>query len=233
MHQGQHRRHPFVEQVRVEARELRSREHSLVDDGAARKAGPVEAITADPRRERVAFDDPAQHEQAALERRAVEADGGDEELAQHRQRHASRSPEGVGDRGHVAPAEQAQPFGSAGLQRDRLAPCPFVRVPREHHHADPVRPERRQRHAGGLAEEGVGHLQEDAGTVTAVRLRTGRTAMAEIDERLHGLLDHRVGGSAGDPGHERHPAGVVLDGSVEQTSIRGLLAELGADTCVA
>ena len=77
---------------------------------------------------------------------------------------------------------------------------------------------------GGLAEEGVGQLEEDACAVAAVRLGTGRAAMAEIDERLNALLDHRMAGAAGDPSDERHPAGVVLDGRVEQTSIRGPFA---------
>ena len=48
--------------------------------------------------------------------------------------------------------------------------------------------------------------------------------MAEIDERLYALLDYRMRGAAGDPRDERHTAGIVLDGRVEQTSIRGLSA---------
>jgi hypothetical protein len=57
--------------------------------------------------------------------------------------------------------------------------------------------------------------------------------MAEIDERLYALLDHQMGGATGDPGDEGHPAGVVLDGRVEQTSIRGSFAYLFSDACVA
>ncbi len=181
----------------------------------------MNTITADPGRQAVALDDPPENHETALERRTLEANRGDEELAQNRQRHASRSPESVGDHGHVAPAEQAQTFGSAGLQRDGLAQCSLVGVLREHHHADPVCPRCRQRQPGGLAEEGVGQLEKDACSVATVRLGTGRAAMAEIDERLYALLDHRMDGAAGDPSDERHPAGVVLDGRVEQTSIRG------------
>jgi hypothetical protein len=33
-----------------------------------------------------------------------------------------------------------------------------------------------------------------------------------------------MGGTTGDPGDERHAAGIVFDGRVEQTSIRGLSA---------
>ena len=42
----------------------------------------MESIAPDARCQRVALDDPAQHEEAALERRPVEADRGDEELAE-------------------------------------------------------------------------------------------------------------------------------------------------------
>jgi hypothetical protein len=42
-----------------------------------------------------------------------------------------------------------------------------------------------------------------------------------------------MGRPTGDPSDERHPAGIMFDGRVEQTSIRGLLAYLFADTCVA
>jgi hypothetical protein len=42
-----------------------------------------------------------------------------------------------------------------------------------------------------------------------------------------------MGGTTGDPGDECHAAGIVFDGSIEQTSIRGLRAYVLADTCVA
>jgi hypothetical protein len=67
-------------------------------------------------------------------------------------------------------------------------------------------------------------LQEDAGTIAAVRLGAGRAAVTEIDERLDALLNHRMRRATGDPPDERHSAGIVFDGGVEQTSIRGLSA---------
>ncbi len=67
------------------------------------------------------------------------------------------------------------------------------RILGEHGHADAVGPRRRQRKSRGLAEEGIRELQEDARAVTAVRLGTRRAAMAEVDERLNSLLDHRMG----------------------------------------
>jgi hypothetical protein len=42
-----------------------------------------------------------------------------------------------------------------------------------------------------------------------------------------------MGGTTGDPGDERHSARIMFDGSIEQTSIRGLYAYVLADTCVA
>jgi len=67
-------------------------------------------------------------------------------------------------------------------------------------------------------------LQENAGTVAAVRLGARRTSVTEVDEGLDALFNDRVGGASGDPGDERDPAGVMFDGRFEQTSIRGLLA---------
>ena len=76
-------------------------------------------------------------------------------------------------------------------------------------------------------------MEENARAVTAVRLGAGCATVTEVDERLNPLLDHRMGGTTGDPGDECHAAGIVFDGSIEQTSIRGLRAYVLADTCVA
>ena len=138
MHEGEHRCHPLVDQVRVEARKLRGGEHPLVDDGAARQAGPVESIATDAGRQRVTLDDPSEDEQAAFQRGTVEADRRDEELAEHGQRHASRAADRVGDHGDVAPAEQAESLGSARPERDVLALLALSRVLRQHRHSDPV-----------------------------------------------------------------------------------------------
>ena len=91
----------------------------------------------------------------------------------------------------------------------------------------------REREPGRLTQERVWNLEQDPGAVTAVGLGPGRAAMAEIDERLDPLLDHRMRRAAGDPGDERDAAGVMFDGRVRQTSIRGLSAQLFADTRVA
>jgi hypothetical protein len=88
MDQRQRRCHPLVDEVWIKTRELRRGEHSLVNDGAARKACPMEPIPADPRCQRVAFDDPAKDQEPSLECSADEADCGDEELTQRRQRRA-------------------------------------------------------------------------------------------------------------------------------------------------
>ena len=138
VHQRQHRCQPLVDQVRVEARKLRGGEHSLVDNGAARHAGPVESIATDAGCERVTFDDPSEHEQPPFERRTVEADRGDEELPQHGQRQTSGAAHRVRDHWDVTPAEQAEPLGSARPERDVLALLALSRVLRQHRHPDPV-----------------------------------------------------------------------------------------------
>jgi hypothetical protein len=48
--------------------------------------------------------------------------------------------------------------------------------------------------------------------------------VTEVDERLDALCNDRVRRASGDPGDERNPAGVMFEGRIEQTSIRGLLA---------
>ena len=159
--------------------------------------------------------------------------GGAGDLAQDGQRRTSRSSDRCCVHRHIAPAEQAQSLGPARSERYRLAPLPVIGILGKHRHADAVPPRGRQRQSRRVPEEGIGELEQDSGTVAAVGLGARRAPVTEVDERLDALLDDRVSGAAGDPSDERHAAGVMFDGSVEQTSIQGLLAELLADTCVA
>ncbi len=117
MDQRERRGEPRIAQVGIEAGELRGGEHPLVDERAAGEARPVEGLAADPGGERGALDDPAEDEEPRFERRTVEADRRDEHLAHDRERRPGAVPQGIGGDRDVAPAEDAQAFGAAGLER--------------------------------------------------------------------------------------------------------------------
>ena len=72
-----------------------------------------------------------------------------------------------------------------------------------------------------LAQEGVGDLQQDAGTVTGLRVRAGGTAVVEIAERLQALGDDRMARYAAQRRDEGDTARVVLErGVVEALGLR-------------
>jgi hypothetical protein len=63
---------------------------------------------------------------------------------------------------------------------------------REEYEASAVLAGRRQRGRGACAQKCVGHLNEDAGAVTGVRLAAARTAVFQVDEDLQRVLDNVV-----------------------------------------
>src|SRR5436305_402210 len=73
-----------------------------------------------------------------------------------------------------------------------------------------------------LAEEPVGDLEQDAGTVARVWLAAAGAAVQEVDQHQQALPDDRVGLATLDVHHEAHAAGVVLVRGVVQ-ALRGNL----------
>ena len=61
-----------------------------------------------------------------------------------------------------------------------------------------------------LAEETIGHLDEDAGAITRVRVRPAGTTMLEIDEQIEGLANDLMRALALDVRDETDPARVVF-----------------------
>ena len=200
----------LVAQVGVVARQLRRRQHPLVDDrprGEARQrqVGEVRSL-----------DHAADHVQPALERILV-GDGivrRDEQLGDPRRHRARRRPAGaLGDR-HVAPAEHVLALVLDGLleQPHRLRGV----ARREEAHRDPVAAGGRQLEVDLGAQERVRDLQQDAGAVARVRVGALRAAVLHVLEREQRAADHLVGGGRTQPRHEGDAAGVVLVARVVQ-----------------
>ena len=70
--------------------------------------------------------------------------------------------------------------------------------------------QRRSGRGGHFAEEGIGHLHQNAGAVAGVGVGTGRAAVAQVIEHLQGFGDDGVGLVALDVGHHADAAGVVF-----------------------
>ena len=88
-------------------------------------------------------------------------------------------------------------------------------------HAHRVLPHGRKRRPHHAAQESIRDLDQHAGTVARIRLGTGGTAMIEIVQGRHRLVDDGVGGDAGQCGDEGNTAGVVLTRGVIQALGRG------------
>ena len=140
---------------------------------------------------RARLDDATKHVEAALEGVAVEANGGDEELADAR--HARAGGDFLARRGR--PARRASRAGAHPRPRrhSAMSACAVrraVRLPEGRPCRPRTRPPRELDACGG-AQEIVGNLEEDAGAVAGVGVGTGGAAMAEVDERAH-RQDHDV-----------------------------------------
>ena len=134
----------------------------------------------------------------------------DKELTELRGGRRGRDSDGIDVRGHRAPAEAHEAGvgdGSLDEAHDRGA---GFRIDRQEDEAGAIGACGRQREADAGPEEGVGHLDEDAGAVARVRVGPCCAAMLEIDEQGEGLLHQRVAAPAGEVGDKAHAAGIVL-----------------------
>ena len=192
-------------------------QHALVDQCVRRQADDVEEAA----RERVdlervdgVLDALADHVELALEARA----------ASRRRRH--RAPMNTCSKtgcvaralaptrrlsvGHVAPAEQRCPSSSMMRAISVLDAIAIALVMRQEHEAGAVRAGGGQRERHDLAQERVGHLNQDAGAVTGVRLAAAGAAVLQVDEDLQRLRDDVVRALALDVDDEADAAGVVF-----------------------
>ena len=109
--------------------------------------------------------------------------------------------------------------GGAGSEGQRDAYGDVLGVTGQERCADGVRVGSRELEAGlagDLAEEAVGHLEQDAGAVAGVRLGSRGTAVLQVAQRGERLGDDVVARDTGKRRDERDTAGVVLVLSVVQ-----------------
>ena len=205
VHDGHGRGDPLVGEVGVEPVELVGGEHPLVEQGARAEGAEVDIG--------LALGALAEAERHPLQRHAgtSRARRLDEQLAEQRH-HAQRGrTQGVGIDRYVAPAEDGQTL-LVGQLLDLLAGLgDLVGVPLEERDPDGVRAEGRKVEVDDLTKEGVGHLEEDPGSVTGVDLGSRRAAVVEVAKRSERLHDDVVAGHTAQRGHEGDPAGVVLE----------------------
>src|SRR5262249_45894147 len=120
---------------------------------------------------------------------------------------------------HLAPAEQALPLLGHDRGDEAADLLALHGVARQEHAADAVIFGSRQRNAEAaalLAEELVGHLQEDPGAIARVGLASTRAAVQEVDEDEQTLADDRVRLASFDVDHEADAARIVLVRGVVQ-----------------
>ena len=227
VHERQRRRQAFVSQVGEELGELGRGEHPLVHEGPARQRREVhDRVSRRPAVGDLVLAPLAHQEQLAVERDARRTVGVvHEELPEARDHTPRRGPDQRVVDGNRPPAEHPQPL----LGHDLLDACDGLLgvggVEGQEGDTDAVRARRREVEAGHPPEEGVGHLDEDAGAVAGVRLGTRCAAVVEVAQRSEGGVDDVAAGTTLDVDHEGHTAGVVLEARVVEPRRLGETAE--------
>jgi hypothetical protein len=211
---GHRRRDALVGEVGEDLVELVGGEHALVGQGPRRQRREVDVG--------LGLGALAQAEGQALERHAGDpgAPAGHEELGEGGHHAAGRGTErGVVDR-HLAPPEDRE----ALLVGDLLDAPPGGRhrlgVAGQERGADGVRTCGGQLEAelgGDLAQERVGHLEQDPGAVTGVDLGAGGAAVVEVAQGGERLGHDVVAGLTGQGRHHGDTAGVLLVARVVET----------------
>src|SRR5262249_14881229 len=121
--------------------------------------------------------------------------------------------------GDLAPSEQVLAFLVDDGVQEGADPVPLLGISRQEHDPAAVLAGRWQADTQSRAlapQELVGHLEEDAGAVTGVRLAPARAPVQQVDEDLERLAHDRVRAAPLDVHDEADAAGVVLAARVVQ-----------------
>ncbi len=187
VHDRQRRLHALVAEVGEEVLQLLGREHALVDQGAARQRREVDVelvLGALAQAERHPVELEARAARSSSEATNISANDG---IVPR-----DIDAEDVGVDRHLAPAEN----GEALFDRDRLDAQLGRRgglvVERQERHAGRVRAQLGQLDATDGAQELVGDLHQDAGTVAGVGLAADSSAVIEVAQRCQTLGDDVV-----------------------------------------
>jgi hypothetical protein len=241
MDERQRRLHRRIDQIGEILRELLGQEHALVHDGPGREAGQIPVLAAvETRRADLAVGPLADDVELALEGEIVgqvfmapDEDLPDERLAGAR---------GVAQRGavgrHGPPAEEVLPLGLHDLLETLLQPAAMRGIARQENQAAAVLKGTRQGDAALFAhfqQEGMRHLQEDAGAIAGVGLAAAGAAMVEVLQHLDRLLQDLVRLPPFDIDHKADATGVVLEPGIVQSLLgrQPQLSGLGAASLVA
>ena len=195
VHDRQGAREIRVAQVGVEGHELGRHEHALVDDGAARQGGDVEALQAPAGLGRRPLQALAQHVQPALGGLAGPGPRRGRPGTAARTRASRRracSPRQSGFDRHAPPAEHgALPPGGRPLPPGSRGPLGLVFLAGQEQEARPVAAGLRELDPGHPLEEGVRDLQQDAGPVAGLLVAADRAAVLQVDQDADRVLDDR------------------------------------------
>ena len=219
VHDAQRAGEPLILQIQVERLELRSGQHALEDEGLPRQAGEVHglaarAVLAGPLGAELVLGTLAHHIGAALQLHPARA--GQEDLTERRHRVArQRAQRGVVGR-HVAPAQHLQALGLGDLADGLTGGRRVLGRLRQERDAGGVAAGLGQLEVADGPTELVGNLQQDARTVTGVRLGALGAAVFQVQQRGDGLLDDVAAPSAVHIGHHRHATRVMLERGVVQ-----------------
>ena len=222
MDQRQRAVHTFVTQVREDFVDLVSVQHALVDKSAVRQAGHIkQCLFLDAAVPHRMLDTLADHVELAFKGFFADDIGTapDEELAETRLAGARGRPDhGVVAR-HLAPTEQDLTFFlNDALELCDTELCVFC-VTRQEHQAGAVMTESRQfetERGAGRAQESIGHLNQDAGTVAGIFFATARTAVLKIGKDGQGLTNDCVRLATLHVDNEADSTGVMLLGRIVQ-----------------
>ncbi len=208
--QGQSRDVAGVGQVRVERLELQRGEHALVTDGARGQRDDV-AVG-------LVFHPLAQAVRAPVQRNSAFTRRRNENLAQRRQHVPGPTPAVLRVIGGVAPAEGGQAFlGGEPLHHHGSVRAGLI-VSGQEHHPGRVAARRGKLEAAHRAEERIGDLGQDAGSVARVRVAALGAAVLEVTEHGQGLGYGVVGRHPGQIGHEADATRIVFEAGVVEPS---------------
>ncbi|GBD45729.1 hypothetical protein HRbin41_00544 [bacterium HR41] len=206
VHDRQPRHDARVAQVGVEARQLGRGQHPLVDDRPRRERRDRQALDPSP------LDHPADHVEAAFESVLI-ADavvGGDEELLDARGASPRVAAARVEVDRHGAPAEHVLTLVGDGSLEHGARLLGAVWIARQEAHRDAVAAGRGQLERQLGAQESVGYLQKDPGTVAGLGVGASGAAVLEPLEGFERALDHLVRSGRAQACDERDAASVVL-----------------------
>ena len=214
MHQRQRALDALVAEVGKELGELRCGEHALVDERPTAERREVGALLV----RQLVLDALAGHEQAAVEgdpTRPVRV--GHEQLLEARHHCTSARAKAVRTDRHVAPPDGDETLVGDDRFDRTLRLLRVGGVGGQERQADRVLPQRGQRESGDLAEEAVGHLDQNASAITTVCLGTRCAAVLHVAQRPDAEVDDGTTANAVDVRDEGHAAGIVFEPRVVET----------------